>query len=331
MASDTPGRRDDRGAGSASARDSALHDSTLHGDALHDDDARNAGPARRTGRDGTPRDTTPRNGTSRTGTSRATGAQASAAPRHGGLGPDAADADLAIYRSRWRAAVRMVLQRVLFRALVRSQVSQTVIVADGVKRLTGAFVVVANHTSHLDAPLLAEGLPRRQARFVSTGVAYDYFFKDWYKRWFVRWMFNAFPIDRDGSRRNAGMSRRLLRYGVPIVVFPEGTRQMTGRIADFKPGAAALATGVGVPVVPAALIGGYEAMPKGRSWPKPGRPPVAVVFGEPLTADPDESVTEFTARIRDRVQELYTTHHDRILGPAPEPGTAGDGTKARKR
>lgn len=274
----------------------------------------------------------PRNGTSRTGRAQdAAGAHQGAAPGHGGVGPAAADADLSIYRSRWRAAVRMVLQRVLFRALVRSQVTQTVEVADGVRRLTGPFVVVANHTSHLDAPLLAEGLPRRQARYLSTGVAHDYFFRTWYKRWFVRWMFNAFPIDRDGSRRNAGMSRRLLRYGVPIVVFPEGTRQQTGVIADFKPGAAALATGVGVPVVPAALIGGYEAMPKGRNWPKPGRPPVAVVFGEPLHADPDESVTEFTARIRDRVQDLYMTHHDRILGPDPESGTADDGTKARER
>lgn len=240
----------------------------------------------------------------------------------------AADADLALYRSPWRAAIRMVLQRVLFRGLVRSQVRQTVVVPPAVSRLRGPFVLVANHTSHLDAPMLAEGLPRRQARYLSTGVASDYFFRVWYRRWFVRWMFNAFPIDRDGSRRNAGMSRRLLRHGVPILVFPEATRQMTGTMGEFKPGAAALAASIGVPVVPAALVGGYEAMPKGRNWPRPGRPPVGVIFGEPLRADPDESVTEFTARIRERVKDLYDTHHAQILGGQ---AAAGGSTRPRKR
>lgn len=234
-----------------------------------------------------------------------------------------AEGDLAKYRSPWRARVRWVLQRVLFRILVRANVTQTVKVARRVRSVRGPFVLVANHTSHLDAPMLAQGLPWTQARYLSTGVAADYFFRVWYRRWFVRWMFNAFPIDRDGSRRNSGTSRRLLRAGVPILVFPEGTRQTTGRMTDFKPGAAALASGVGVPVVPAAIIGGYEAMPKGRSWPKKGRPPVGVVFGEPMTAEDGESVAAYMQRIRARVQDLYEEHYEEILG-APNPRAAGD-------
>src|SRR5699024_6931224 len=106
----------------------------------------------------------------------------------------------------------------------------------------------------------------------------DYWFDHWHRRIFVRTMLNAFPIDRGGSRKHSGTSRRLLRSGVPILVFPEGSRQKTGRMSDFKPGAAALAIGVGVPVVPAAIVGGYEAMPKGRYWPRPGRPPVRVAL-----------------------------------------------------
>ncbi|MFC0676138.1 lysophospholipid acyltransferase family protein [Brachybacterium hainanense] len=224
--------------------------------------------------------------------------------------------DLGKYSSRWRSRVRFVLQRVLFRGLVRANVTQTVIVHRRVRSVRGPFVMVANHTSHLDAPMLAQGLPWAQARFLSTGVAADYFFRLWYKRWFVRWMFNAYPIDRDGSRKNAGTSRRLLRAGVPILVFPEGGRQSTGRIEDFKPGAAALASGVGVPVIPAAIIGGYEAMPKGRSWPVKGRPPVGVVFGEPITAEDGESVAEYMQRIRSRVQGLYDENYEKILGTA---------------
>lgn len=234
------------------------------------------------------------------------------------------DEQLAIYRSRWRAGVRRVLQRGIFRAVVRSAVTPSVQVHRRVRSIRGPFVLVANHTSHVDGPLLALSLPWTQARLLSTGAAADYFFTVWYRRLFVRWMLNAFPIDRDGSRRYSGMSRRLLRSGVPILVFPEGGRQKTGVMAAFKPGAAALAASVGVPVVPAAIIGGFEAMPKGRYWPTPGRPPVGVVFGEPLVADPDEPVTDFTDRIRAAVADLYDTHRETILGPRPGP----DETKA---
>ncbi|WP_341856855.1 lysophospholipid acyltransferase family protein [Brachybacterium sp. GPGPB12] len=113
-----------------------------------------------------------------------------------------------------------------------------------------------------------------------------------------------------------GHLEEALRGGVPILVFPEGGRQQTGAMAEFKAGAAALALGVGVPVVPAAIIGGYEAMPKGRGWPVPGRPPVRVVFGEPPLGGVDESAGDFITRIRDSVKDLYDEHHDEVLGGA---------------
>ena len=229
-------------------------------------------------------------------------------------GWDIPEGGLKKYRSRWRAAVRFVLQRGVFRMVVRSAITPSTVVHRRVRTVRGPFVLVANHTSHVDAPLLAGGLPWAQAKFLSTGVAADYFFTIWYRRAFVRWLFNAFPIDRDGSRKHSGTSRRLLRSGVPILVFPEGGRQQTGRIGDFKPGAAALAIGVGVPVIPAAMVGGYEAMPKGRSWPKKGRPPVRVVFGEPLLALDGESAVDFTSRIRERVQALYEENYEDVLG-----------------
>jgi len=236
--------------------------------------------------------------------------------RSRGEGWEKPTGELAKYRSRWRAAMRFGLQRIAFRAVVNSAVTPQVRVHRRVKSIRGPFVLVANHTSHVDGPLLAMSLPWTQARFLSTGVAADYWFDHWHRRLFVRLMMNAFPIDRGGSRKHSGTSRRLLRAGVPILVFPEGGRQQTGRMADFKPGGAALAIGVGVPVVPAAIIGGYEAMPKGRSWPVPGRPPVRVVFGDPMIAHEDESAVDFSTRIHDRVAALYEEHHDEVLGSA---------------
>lgn len=237
--------------------------------------------------------------------------------RSRGEGWEEPERDLAKYRSRWRSMLRFVLQRIGFRAVVRSAITQHVEVARRVKTVRGPYVLVANHTSHLDAPMISQGLPWTQARFLSTGVAADYFFRVWYRRAFVRLLFNAFPIDRDGSRRNSGTSRRLLRSGVPILVFPEGTRRRESGIGEFKPGAAALAIGVGVPVIPAAIIGGREAMPKGKNWPVKGRPPVGVFFGEPMMPTAGESAVAFSTRIRERVQHLYDENHQRILGAAP--------------
>ncbi|MFC7375338.1 lysophospholipid acyltransferase family protein [Brachybacterium sp. GCM10030268] len=246
--------------------------------------------------------------------------------RSRGQGWEKPEGDLAKYRSRWRAGIRFVLQRIFFRSVVGANLTTTAVVHRRVRTVRGPFVLVANHSSHIDAPMLAAGLPWAQARFLSTGVAADYFFTVWYRRWFVRWMFNAFPIDRGGSRKYSGYSRRLLRSGVPILVFPEGSRQKTGRMGEFKPGGAALAIGVGVPVIPAAIIGAYEAMPKGRSWPKKGRPPVAVVFGEPMISHEDESAVEFSARIRACVKDLYDQHYDEVLGNGASEagGTAPD-------
>ncbi|WP_193106801.1 lysophospholipid acyltransferase family protein [Brachybacterium sp. FME24] len=235
--------------------------------------------------------------------------------RSRGEGWEKPTGELAKYRSGWRAAARFVLQRVLFRAFVNSVVTPEVKAHRRVKSIRGPFVLVANHTSHVDGPLLAMSLPWNQGRFLCTGAATEYWFEQgWPRRAFVRTMLNAFPIDRGGSRKHSGTSRRLLRSGVPILVFPEGGRQTTGKMADFSPGAAALAIGVGVPVVPAAIIGGYEAMPKGRNWPKKGRPPVRVVFGEPIISDEGESAVDFSGRIRERVKDLYQLHHDEVLG-----------------
>ena len=236
--------------------------------------------------------------------------------RSRGEGWEKPTGELAKYRSRWRAGLRFVLQRGFFGGIVRTNLTTSAVVHRRVRTVRGPFVLVANHSSHIDAPMLARGLPWAQARFLSTGVAADYFFTVWYRRLFVRLIFNAFPIDRGGSRKHSGTSRRLLRSGVPILVFPEGSRQKTGRMSDFKPGAAALAIGVGVPVVPAAIVGGYEAMPKGRYWPRPGRPPVRVVFGEPMISDEQESAVEFSGRIQQRVKSLYDEHHDEVLGEA---------------
>ncbi|MFC5502533.1 lysophospholipid acyltransferase family protein [Lysinimonas soli] len=222
------------------------------------------------------------------------------------------------YTSPGQAGARFVAQRWLLKPLVWSLVSVTVVGRKALKSLDGAFVVVANHSSHLDAPLIFGALPRRLSRYLAAGAAADYFFDVWWRRGLTALFFNGFPVDRSGVNPRSVSAKELLKRGVPLLVFPEGTRSKDGTFGNFKPGAAALAASVGVPCLPVALIGANTAHPRGSNWPKPGRLPVGVVFGAPMLAEDGESAADFMGRVRAEIARLRDEHSDRILKQTPE-------------
>jgi 1-acyl-sn-glycerol-3-phosphate acyltransferase len=208
------------------------------------------------------------------------------------------------YTSRLAAAGRVVSQRAIMRSLVRSQLKITVKGLDRVRDLSGAFVVVCNHTSHIDAPLILGSLPRRLGNRIATGAAADYFFDSRIRNAFIKVFFNGFPIYR-GSLRERSVAGDLVEAGVPIMVFPEGTRSPTGAMRRFSVGTAALAISRKVPMLPVAIVGAFEAMPRGRNWPKPGRPPVHAVFGSPMHAAPGETPPQFATRVRGAIRQMF--------------------------
>ncbi len=173
--------------------------------------------------------------------------------------------------------------------------------------LKAPFIVIANHSSHLDACLLVGALPWRLTRKLATAAAADYFFDSWYKSLSTSLFFNAFPVDRGGLRNHRGMAGSLLSDGISLLLFPEGTRTRSGAMGQFTPGAAALSISRKVPVLPIALVGAYSAMPYGASVPVPGRPQVHVVFGLPQEAAPGEVATDFSERLRRYVVEMHDT------------------------
>jgi len=218
------------------------------------------------------------------------------------------------FTSRAQATARFVAQRAILKPVTWSVVRVTVIGRKNLRGVGPSFVVVANHSSHLDTPLIFGALPRKLARYLAAGAAADYFFDVWWRRGLTALFFNAFPVDRSGSNRGGVSAKVLLEKGVPLLVFPEGTRSRTGELGTFKSGAASLAAATGVPCLPVALIGASIAHPRGSKWPKPGRLPVGVVFGRPLSQADGESVGDFTSRIRAEIVSLRDTYSDRILG-----------------
>jgi 1-acyl-sn-glycerol-3-phosphate acyltransferase len=203
------------------------------------------------------------------------------------------------------AAARFVAQRGLLKPLVWRLATVTVLGQERLRGLSAPFVVVSNHTSHLDAPLIFGALPRKLARYVAAGAAADYFFDVWWRKGLTALFFNAFPVDRTGLRGRQGLATSLLDDGVSLLLFPEGTRSRTGEMGSFKPGAAALCISRDVPCLPIAILGAAEAMPYGKNWPEHGRPPIYLVFGEPMRPEDGETASAFSERMAKEVTGLY--------------------------
>src|SRR5689334_7779400 len=109
--------------------------------------------------------------------------------------------------SRLAGLLRIVVQRAVLKPLVRSPVRVEVV---GRPAVNGPVVVVANHSSHLDAPLMVTFLPLALTRRLAVGAAADYFFDSKLRAILTGLVFNAFPIDRGKNRPIRGTSGRLL-------------------------------------------------------------------------------------------------------------------------
>jgi 1-acyl-sn-glycerol-3-phosphate acyltransferase len=122
----------------------------------------------------------------------------------------------------------------------------------------GAAVIVANHLSIADI-LVLYGL-YRPFKWVSKSSVFRVPFLGW------NMALNGYvPVTRGAAesvRRMLARCRELLDQGSPLLLFPEGTRSVTGELQPFKDGAFRLAAEAGVPVIPVALSGTFESVPK---------------------------------------------------------------------
>lgn len=135
----------------------------------------------------------------------------------------------------------------------------------------GAFVIVGNHSSHLDAPCLLSALPLGALHRAFPAAAADYFFTSLPRTAFSGIVINALPFERKGGgAESLEICRSLLATeGNVLILFPEGTRSTTGELGRFRSGIARIVAGTSVPVVPAYLEGAARAWPKGSPVPRP--------------------------------------------------------------
>ncbi len=204
-------------------------------------------------------------------------------------------------RTETGRAARHVLQRYALAPLIKAEVDVRVEGLDVLGTLRPPVIFVANHSSHLDAPLVLTSLPGRWRERTAVGAAADYFFDVWWRAAATALVFNAFPVERAGTRRSTRLARDLIAEGWNVVVFPEGTRSRDGWVGEFRLGASRLAVENAIPAVPVAIRGSYQAMPRGRGWPVKGRPPVTIRFGRALRPESGEDAAAFNERLRARL------------------------------
>lgn len=145
------------------------------------------------------------------------------------------------------------------------------------------FILIANHTSHLDALVLAAAVPWGVRRTMFPIAAGDVFFETPVRTALAALFLNALPMWRHRVGRHAldDLRARLLQDPCAFILFPEGTRSPGGTLLRFKPGLGMLVAGTAVPVIPAHIDGAFQALPRTARLPRPHR--IRVRVGPPLT------------------------------------------------
>jgi 1-acyl-sn-glycerol-3-phosphate acyltransferase len=149
----------------------------------------------------------------------------------------------------------------------------------------GPFILVANHTSHVDTGLLLTALGPLSGQTHPTAAA-DYWFHSPTLAWLLHSMLGGIPFDRHAANvpQALALAAQVLRNGHSLIFYPEGTRSADGTLGPFKSTVGLLALAAGVPILPAYIAGAGEALPKGKIRIRPGR--VSVQFGQPIKIEP---------------------------------------------
>lgn len=176
-------------------------------------------------------------------------------------------------------------------------------------------LLIANHVTTYDVPLVWYGLPGPMRRNIAAAMAGD-MLRDWRRmrnlaqglNWLgpltyllITGLFNAFPLPRSaGFRRSFQHAGEALDRGYNVLVFPEGHRTATG-LQPFRPGVGLLVRESGTAVVPVALQGLSELKQR-RRWFRSGA--LTVRVGEPLEFDLGESPERITERLYETLQAM---------------------------
>ncbi len=164
-------------------------------------------------------------------------------------------------------------------------------------------IFVANHSSHVDTPILLSVLPKRFRHNTVVAAAADHFFDRRWKAHLWALSLAAIPVERHRvSRRSLELASSLLEEGWNLVIYPEGGRSRDGWFGDFHAAAAYPAARTRRPVVPVHIDGTYRILPPDSK--RLRRHKTTMTFGRPLMPGDGEDARRLATRIEEALAVL---------------------------
>jgi len=172
------------------------------------------------------------------------------------------------------------------------------------------YIYMSNHVSNLDPPLLIPLLPNRTSVLVK---------KELFRipiLGFAMRVAHLVPVDR-ANRDSAIASMRtaadVIRAGLSMTIFPEGTRSPNGRLLPLKKGPFYLAMDSGCPIVPITLVGTHEILPKGKMFISANAPAAKIIFHEPIFPAKFADREELICAVRDAIASGLPVEHNVVM------------------
>jgi long-chain acyl-CoA synthetase len=193
-----------------------------------------------------------------------------------------------------------------------------VVGAEHLSKVNGPALLISNHVTDIDAPLILSTLPVRWRTRLAIAMQGE-LLRDWRYPpatlgWFTRVMlkvqyalgaglFNVFSLPRQsGFRQSFAYAGEAMDQGFSVLIFPEGTETKDGRIQPFRAGIGLLASELNVPIIPVMLHGLFELKKKRQYFVRPGA--VTVTFGEPIELSPELTPAEITEKLELKLKLL---------------------------
>lgn len=181
--------------------------------------------------------------------------------------------ELLKHKFLWATIAYLILKilKLVFRLEIRG--------ANNLTKLQRPFLICPNHQSMLDPFFVCSAYPFQILMHIFH-VGASEFFTGWFSQWLAR-QINIVPIDADLRLLGAMQASAIgLKAGKILNVYPEGQRSFDGKLTEFKKGPAILATELHLPIIPVAIEGSYNVLPRKAKWLHFAK--VKVQFGEPI-------------------------------------------------
>jgi long-chain acyl-CoA synthetase len=189
---------------------------------------------------------------------------------------------------------------------------------DSTRDADGPLLIVANHVTMFDVPILLYGLSRRMRRRVAVAMAGEMLLEWRHARgqgnWFlnlvapvgyylVTALFNVFPLPQSGDfRASFAHAARAMDRGFHVLVFPEGRRTPDGRMHTFQCGSGLLWKELQCPALPVYFGGLWETQSGKTGWFRSGR--ICTCAGDMIVLPSEADPQAATALLEERVGSL---------------------------